>query len=290
MSTFNTSMFESIKAALVSENQGQSKYNEIISCKVGNTYSIRLLPFGKSPKDTFFHYYNHGWVSFATGQYVQALSPQTFGERDPIAEERFRAQRMGSEEEKERAQAIRRQEKWLVNAYVIDDPSNPDNNGKVKILRYGKQLHKIITAAIEGEDAEEFGARIFDLGPDGVTLKVKCEKQGDYPTYVSSRFTTAGKLDLSEERQKEIYENVFTLKEVFPLRSCDDLKGMLDEHYFCETDSSSSTSTTPLVENTPPLQEGSPPWVDNTTSSAPVGAGVSNSSVESDIDELLKDL
>ena len=35
--------------------------------------------------------------------------------------------------------------------------SNPDNNGKVKILRYGKQLQKIITEAIEGEDAEEFG-------------------------------------------------------------------------------------------------------------------------------------
>ena len=87
MSAFNTSMFESIKDALVSENKSQSNFNDIISCKVGNTYTVRLLPFSKSPKDTFFHYYNHGWVSFATGQYVQALSPQTFGERDPIAEE-----------------------------------------------------------------------------------------------------------------------------------------------------------------------------------------------------------
>ena len=59
----------------------------------------------------FFHYYNHGWNSFATGQYVQTLSPQTFGERDPIAEERFKVLRTGSEEEKEKMRKNTRREK-----------------------------------------------------------------------------------------------------------------------------------------------------------------------------------
>ena len=284
------SMFESIKGALASsESKNQSNYNEILTCKPGNTYTIRLLPFAKSPKDTFFHYYNHGWVSFATGQYVQALSPQTFGERDPIAEERFRASRMGTEEEKEKAKAIRRIEKWLVNCYVIDDPTNPDNNGKVKMLRYGKQLHKIITEAIEGEDAEEFGPRIFDLGAEGVNFKVKVEQQGDYPTYVSSRFTTAGKIDLSEDQQKEVYENVFTLTDVFPLRSCDELKGMLDEHYFMKVEEE-------VQAPAPVATEAAPPWSATTThpsastNAAPAVEAASSVSVEDDIDELLKDL
>jgi len=283
MSAFNMSMFESIKGALASsESKNQSNYNEILTCKPGNTYTIRLLPFAKSPKDTFFHYYNHGWVSFATGQYVQALSPQTYGERDPIAEERFRSSRMGTDEEKEKAQAIRRIEKWLVNCYVIDDPTNPDNNGKVKMLRYGKQLHKIITEAIEGEDAEEFGPRIFDLGAEGVNFKVKVEQQGDYPTYVSSRFTTAGKIDLSEDQQKEIYENVFTLTEVFPLRSYDELKDMLNEHYFMKVEEE--------VQAAAPVAEAAPPWSAPATETAPVAEAASTASVEDDIDELLKDL
>jgi len=84
------SMFESIKGALASSSEGKSKFSEIMQTKPGNTYTVRLLPDGKSPVDTFFHYYNMGWNSFATGQYVQALSPQTFGERCPINEERFR--------------------------------------------------------------------------------------------------------------------------------------------------------------------------------------------------------
>ena len=276
MSTFNTSMFQSIKDALASsESKGSATFNEIMQTKVGNTFTVRLLPFAKDPSKTFFHYYNHGWNSFATGQYVQTLSPQTFGERDPIAEERFKVLRTGSEEEKEKMQAIRRLEKWLVNVYVIDDPANPDNNGKVKILRYGKQLQKIITEAIEGEDAEEFGPRIFDLGEEGVNFKIKVEQQGDFPTYVSSRFTTAGKIDVSEDKQKEIYDSAFDLTEVFTQKSYDELKDMLNEHYYCKTEEEAPATSTPEPAATPVEPE-------------PVAA--TNDTVEEDIDDLLKDL
>lgn len=284
MSTFNTSMFQSIKDALASsESKGSATFNEIMPTKVGNTYTVRLLPYAKDPSKTFFHFYNHGWNSYATGQYVQTLSPQTFGERDPIAEERFRVLRTGSEEEKEKMQAIRRLEKWLVNIYVVDDPANPDNNGKVKILRYGKQLQKIITEAIEGEDAEEFGPRIFDLGPDGVNFKIKVEQQGDFPTYVSSRFTTAGKIDLSEDKQKDIYDKGFDLSEVFTLKSYDQLKDMLNEHYYCKTEDSTQETSAPTPPSTPA------PLVATPVEPEPVGVG-SNDTVEEDIDDLLKDL
>ena len=287
MSTFNMSMFESIKGALASSNEaGRSKFSEIMQTKPGNTYTVRLLPDSKSPAETFFHYYNMGWNSFATGQYVQTLSPQTFGERCPINEERFRLSRTGSDTEKEKASALRRIEKWLVNVYVVDDPSNPDNNGKVKMLRYGKQIHKIITEAIEGEDSEEFGAKIFDLGDDGVTFKIKCEQQGDYPTYVSSRFTTAGKLNLTEDRQKDIYEGTHTLKETFPAKSNDELVQMLNEHFHCKSDE-------PVAAVSAPAESVSPPWAqDSPGTIAPVAApvAVAETSVEDDIDELLADL
>jgi len=277
-------MFQSIKDALVkTEGEGSNAtFNEIMKTSPGNTYTIRLLPFAKDPKNTFFRYYNHGWVSFATGQYVQTLSPMTFGERDPIAEERFKILRAGSEDDKEKVKAIKRIEKYLVNVYVVDDSQNPDNNGKVKILRYGKQLHKIIMEAIEGEDAEEFGPRIFDLGSTGVNFKVKCENQGEYPTYVSSRFTSAGKLALGEDEQKKIYESTFDLTKVFTLKSYDELKQMIDEHYYCK---SSEEVTAPEVQaytNATPVQEN--------TSSPFKAQQRQDTSIDDEIDELLKDL
>tara|TARA_R110000765_G_scaffold23312_3_gene58987 strand:- start:184 stop:711 length:528 start_codon:yes stop_codon:yes gene_type:complete len=174
-------------------------------------------------------------------------------------------------------QAVKRLEKWLVNVYVIDDPTKPDNNGKVKMLRYGKQLHKIITEGIEGDDAEEFGPRIFDLGSEGVSLKIKVEDQGGYPTYVSSRFTTAGKIEVSEDEQKKLYDNVFNLEEVFTLKSYDELKQMLNEHYYCKVEEEEVVAV-----NTQP--------VTNTVSEPVVSTAVEEDTTESDIDDLLKDL
>lgn len=229
----NSSLFQSIKSALAQESNS-SAVSEILKTEPGNTYTVRLLPYSKDPKKTFFHFFTHGWTSFATGQYVAALSPQTFGERDPIAEERYRILRTGTDADKEKAKAIGRSEKWLVNVYVVNDPTNQENNGKVKILRYGKQLQKIITDAIEGEDADELGARIFDLGPNGVNLKIKVEKQGEYPSYVSSKFSMPSAIpEMDEAKAKKIYDNAHELDKVFAIKSYDELKAMLQEHYFC---------------------------------------------------------
>jgi hypothetical protein len=284
MTKFNTSMFQSIKDALKKneeENSANNTYSEILKTSPGNTYTVRLLPNSKDIKNTFFEYQIQGWVSFATGQYVQAISPATFGERDPIAEERYKILRTGSEDDKAKVAAVRRSNKVLVNVYVIDDPTNPDNNGKVKILRYGKQLQKIIMEAIDGEDAEEYGEKIFDLSADGVSFKIKCENQGDYPTYVSSRFTTAGKTNLTESQQEQIYNSTFDLTKVFSVKGYDELKQMFDEHYYCKTEAepvADPVYVKPAAQESKPVAE---------VVSAP-SADVTD--IDDEIDNLLKDL
>lgn len=237
-------MFESIKGAMAKTSQ-QNTTSNIMRLKPGNTYTLRLVPFVKDPSKTFFHYYSHGWVSEMTGQFQSAISPQTWGDRDPIAEARYRLSRTGSEEEKQKAKSLNRKENWLVNVYVVKDPDNPENEGKVKILRFGRQLHKIIMEAMEGEDADEFGERIFDLSKDGCNFRVKVEEQGGYPTYVSSRFQTPSKITgVAADSIKDIYENTIDLENVFPVKSYDELQTMLNEHYHGETEESVTGDTT----------------------------------------------
>jgi len=283
MSKYNlTSMFDSIKEALTSQDNKQGSLQDIMQLKPGNTYTVRLLPNTKNPKQSLFHHFTHGWNSLATGKYVSAISPTTFGERDPIAEERYKVLRTGTEEEKEKMKTIRRAEQWLTNVYVIDDPSKPENNGKVKILRYGKQLGNIINSAISGDEAEEFGMRVFDLSKDGVNFKIKVEKQGDYPVYTSSRFTSVGKdLGLSDSKQDEVLESTHDLENVFRVKTEDELKQMLDEHFYCKTAEDRET-TTSLPEADEAIAE---------LSNKVKQPSVNSSSIEdADIDELLKDL
>ena len=214
-------MFESIKSALdkaKTKSPGGS-YKNILQLEAPATYVVRLLPNIKNPEESIFHYYYHGWNSIATGQYSSVVSPSTWGERCPVSELYFKLMREGSEAEKARAKAnLSRREYWLVNAYVVNDPKKPENNGTIKVLRYGRQLDKIIQSAINGDDSEEFGARIFDLSQDGCSLRIKAELVSDkpgapkYPTYTASKFLSPTAIEsLDEEKTQELYNNVFDL-------------------------------------------------------------------------------
>jgi hypothetical protein len=230
---YNSSLFESIKEALNKSEKsgGNPLYKEILKFKAGNTYVLRLLPNIADPSKTFFHYFQHGWNSFSTGEYVSALSLQTIGKPDPIGIETFRIKKTGTEEEKKKVQAVKWQEQWYVNVYVVDDPVTPANNGTVKIFRFGKKLNNIIESAISGDDSDEFGAKVFDLSKDGVNFKLKVEKQGDYIAYDSSRFTSPVSLNLSEEKMEQIYNSVHDLTAVNQIKSEQELMDMWLKHF-----------------------------------------------------------
>ena len=253
MNKFTPSMFESIKNAL-QKNSQQSSYKNILKTEVGNAYTVRLLPNVKDPSKTFFHFYSVGWTSFATGQYITYLSPSTFGERDPVLEAKYRILRNDNEDEelKKKANAVLRSEKWLVNAYVVKDPKTPENDGKVMIVRYGKQLQKIIMDAIEGEGSEDFGPRIFDLSSNGCNFVIKVEKQGDYPTYVSSKFGMPKAIEgLDESKIESIYNSTSDLTSVLPVKSFEEIQGLLNEHFYCSEDVHEKVTSSAVV-STPP--------------------------------------
>jgi hypothetical protein len=284
---YTTSMFQSIKNALAKDDTGGSSYKDIMKLEVGKTYTVRLLPNSKSPENTFFHYFLNGWQSFATGQFVSAVSLQSFNERDPIQEERYRILRLGTDAEKKKAEKINRSEKWMVNAYVIDDPTNPTNNGSVKIIRYGRQLAKIIDEAIDGEDASEFGPRIFDLSKEGVNLKIKVEKQGEYPSYVSSRFTTPQDLGLTESKQRELYDSIHDLKKIVGIKTADELRELWNEHFLCQGTTSSALA--PITQEPDPVLS-EPTTVTKTTTSS-VKSDANDDILDDDtVKELLKGL
>jgi hypothetical protein len=241
-------MFASIKDSL--NRPSETNFKDILKFETDKTYIVRLLPNIKDPAQTFFNYYHFSWKSFATGQFVSYVSPTTWGERCPLAEESFRIYKQGSPEEKERGKALRRNESHLVNVYVISDPTNPENEGKVKIMRYGNQLHKIIRNAIDGDDAEEFGAKIFDLSENGCNFRIKCEKKSEkggkqeFVEYTASRFLSPSRIEgLDPQKISQIYDSLHDLASVFPTKKYDELKAALNEHFYGKVDGEKAGGT-----------------------------------------------
>lgn len=268
MKTNTKSMFDAIKLSLSSsknEGGGNALYKEILKFTAGNTYQVRLVPTPASPKETIFHHYTHGWNSNATGKYVTAMCPTTFGDVCPIDAYYLKTYRNGTESEKEAAKVLSRKEGWLVNVYVVSDPTNPENEGKVKILRYGRELAKIIESALEGDDAEEFGVeKVFDV-INGSTLRIKCENRTEkgraaskMVTYASSKFLAASSLEMDEDELEKIYESVHDLKAVNKQTTTADMQRLLDEHFFNLTTGSPVEESEESVYQPPVVKKPEP--------------------------------
>lgn len=245
--SYTKNMFDSIKESLTLDTKKQSSsFKDFLKPTAGNTYVVRLIPNIKDAAKTFFHYYHYGWQSVATGQYVDVLSPKTWGDKDPIEGERIKLYRDKSNERAiALAKMISTKEKWLVNVYIVDDPVTPENNGTIKILRYGSQLDKIIRSAIAGEDAEEYGPAIFDLSENGCNLRIKVEstKEGAraFVNYSASRFLRASAIpNMTPDRVNEILNGIHDLSNIFNRPSPEEIKTMVSTHLYGKDDDSSS--------------------------------------------------
>lgn len=238
---YTNNLFESIKDALNKKTTSENaNYKDFLKLETDNTYIVRLIPNLKTPERTMYHYFHHIWRSALTNQYVSVLCPNTYGEACPIDEYRSKVYNSKNEMELEKIKPLKRNENWLCNVFVIKDPTNPENQGQVKVLRFGKQLYKVISDAISGEDSEEFGAKIFDLSENGCNLRIKVEtNEGGYPTYNSSKFLSPSKLEGVEDASS-LYESVKDLDSVFEHKTKEEILSTLNVHFLGKQEDVSS--------------------------------------------------
>lgn len=240
MSADIKSMFESIRESLTAEkSSGNSLFRNFLKMEVGKSYLVRFVPNIVDPKSTFYHYSHHGFTSLSTGQYVDATCPRSFDERCPICENRFKLYKTKKEEDKNLAYMIRAHEKHLVNVYVVSDPTTPDNEGTVKILRFGKRIHDKILSATEGDDADEFGFKVYDLSENGCNFKIKVETASEgkrqFINYNNSRFTAPSAIpNMTPEKIQEVYKSTFDLTKILEMKTEEELSDILKNHVYCE--------------------------------------------------------
>jgi hypothetical protein len=307
-----TNMFDSIKESLENEKTQSSSgaYRNILKLSANEKpYLVRLVPNVEDPSATFMHYYHHGFTSNETGQYVDAISPSTWGDRCRLSEECFKLWKQvdnnGGKESPDGkpianlARKLKRMEKRLVNVYVIDDPSKPENNGTIKILRMGIKLYAKVEEAM-GEAAEEFGSRIFDLSENGCTFRIKVEtttgndkKDRQFTSYDNSRFMGSSAIEgMTKEKNAEIYGNIYDLTDYVERPTAETLEGMINTHLYSNSGNAASETSIDDAVNDAVTAVKDSAEVDAPAPAKPAKKKKSTkSTVSSDkIDDLLKDI
>ena len=205
-----------------------------------NLYLVKIVPFLPNNNDTFVNYQVHGWKSVKTGKYVTtgACTRHTLGKCDVCGAgyEAYLTKEMHAGVLKSKLLLPRDQN--LVNVYIVEDPVNPENVGKVKPMRYAKSLDKIIKAALFGEDAEEFGGRVFDCSKEGALFRIACEAKGAKsagapPTYEKSKFVSSTKWGLTKKEQEAMWAKAHDLRKLVPETLPEDkINAILAEHFY----------------------------------------------------------
>ena len=196
--------------------------------KSGNGYAIiRFLPESEGSELPWARLYTHAFQG-PGGWYIEN-SLTTLGQKDPVSEHNSQLWNSGSDANKEIARKQKRRLSYYSNIYVVSDPTNPENEGKVFLYKFGKKIFDKIMEAMKPEFADETPINPFDFWA-GANFKLKIRRVEGYQNYDKSEFDNASPLFDDDDKLEKIYNSLHDLSEFTTpdkFKSYDDLKKRL---------------------------------------------------------------
>ena len=112
--------------------------------KTGNGYAvIRFLPATDKEDMPWVRVWSHAFQG-PGGWYIEN-SLTTLGRKDPVSEENTRLWNTGVDSDKDIARKRKRKLSYYSNIYVVSDPKHPENEGQVRLFKFGKKIFDKIT-------------------------------------------------------------------------------------------------------------------------------------------------
>jgi gp32 DNA binding protein like len=247
-----------------STRQDDDRYwKPVVDKKTGTgNFKIRFLPALEGEENPFVHYFEYAFKWPATGKFYYGKSLTTINKPDPVADRKKEYRAAGREEDSKK---MGRADRYVSNILVIDDPTTPENNGKVFLYKYGKQIFNKILAAYAGDEAAEI-EKFNPFDPwNGKDFLIKVVTKSNMPNYENSTFLGKEKSMGSDAEIERIYALQYSLDaEVAEdqYEEYDVLKARLDRALGETPTSGSYTSSKPKAQKPKAEDEGDDSNVD----------------------------
>ena len=221
--------------------------------KSGNGYAIiRFLPQPANEDLPWCRVWSHAF-SGPGGWYIEN-SLTTQGRNDPVSEYNTELWNSGNESDKEIARKQKRILKYYSNILVVTDSRHPENEGTIRLFRYGKKIFDKLTEAMNPAFDDEEALNPFDFWK-GANFKLKIRKVDGYWNYDKSEFDNPSAVfEGDDEKLEKAYNKLHSLQEfVGPdsFKTYDELKEKLHKVL-------TGTSVRGTVENFQPKQVETP--------------------------------
>ena len=169
--------------------------------KAGNGYAvIRFLPAPDGEDLPWAQVWSHAFQG-PGGWYIEN-SLTTLGKKDPVSDLNRTLWNSGNDADKETARKQKRKLSYYSNIYVVQDPANPQNEGRVFLYKFGKKIFDKLTEAMQPAFADETPINPFDFW-QGADFKVKIRKVEGYWNYDKSEFAEPSTLKGFDDSELE---------------------------------------------------------------------------------------
>lgn len=181
--------------------------------KAGNGYAvIRFLPGPEGSELPWVRYWDHGFKG-PTGKWYIEKSLTSIGQSDPLGEVNSRLWNSGNDADKEVARQQKRRLHYVSNIYVVSDPSNPSNEGKVFMFQFGKKIFDKIMDVMQPQFPGEEPVNPFDLW-EGADFQLKIRNVEGYRNYDRSEFKSPSTfLGGDETELQEVLDQLHDINE-----------------------------------------------------------------------------
>lgn len=180
--------------------------------KAGNaTAVIRFLPTKEGDELPWVKIFSHGFQG-PTGKWYIENSLSTINEADPVGELNARLWNSGVEADKEVARKQKRKLSYVANVLIVSDPKHPENEGQVKLFKFGKKIFDKIMDKARPTFEDEDPVNVFDLW-EGANFKLRMRKVEGYPNYDQSVFESSSPVADSDEEILEVVNKQYALSE-----------------------------------------------------------------------------
>ena len=197
--------------------------------KAGNGYAvIRFLPGDAEAATPWIRYWDHAFKG-PTGQWYIEKSLTTLGQQDPLSELNSKMWNSGVESDKGIVRQRKRNLRYVANVLIVSDPSAPENEGQVKLYRFGKKIFDKIMDSMQPQFPDEKPVNPFDMW-EGADFTVKIRKVEGYPNYDASTFKAPSPIASDDGELEVLYGKQHDLKEWTDpknYKSYDELKSRL---------------------------------------------------------------
>jgi hypothetical protein len=229
-----TKAIESVTQSSTEGSKDDTRFWQPSVDKAGNGMAvIRFLPAPAVDGDDalpWVRVFNHGFQG--PGGWLIDNCLTTVNEKCPVCEHNSTLWNSGIEANKDVARKQKRKLSYVANIYVVSDPSNPENEGTVRLFKFGKKIFDKITEAMNPEFADETPVNPFDLW-EGANFKLKIRNVEGYRNYDKSEFADkSALLDGDDDKLEALWKSEHSLKEFLDkknFKSYDVLRARLDK-------------------------------------------------------------